>query len=556
MNMTHIKIWLNKVWKKILQHKIISIFLAVAILGGGYYVFGKFAGGATAAQYVFSTVEKGTLVVSVSGSGQVSALNQVDVKTKTSGDITYIGVKAGQYISAETLIAQVDARDAKKAVRDAETNLETAQLSYDQAAGSINGIRGAKEKNQETLDEAYDNGFSAVTNAFADLPTVIAGLNSILTSYDYDSSQRNLYYYADAIRLYYQDISIVCDETYAKYLAVRKAYDQNFINYKSVSRFSDKTQIEAIINQTYETSRLVAEAIKSASNLIQVYKDKTAEAGRQPKTLADTHLSNLNGYVSKANSHVQSLSSAKNNIQSGKEAVIGTDFDIRTEEIQLNKAKDALLTAQEELAGCYVYAPFSGIVAKVNVKISDSSSGSAVATLITQQKIAEISLNEVDVAKVKAGQKVTLTFDAISDLTITGEVSEVDAIGTASQGVINYGVKITFDAQDDRVKSSMSTSAAIITETKQDVLLVPNAAVKSQGDTYFVEISGMTATAAPVRQSVEIGISNDTMTEITNGLKEGDSIISRTINSTATAQTQSGSSFGIPGVTGGGSFGR
>ena len=99
--------------------------------------------------------------------------------------------------------------------------------------------------------------------------------------------------------------------------------------------------------------------------------------------------------------------------------------------------------------------------------------------LITKQKIAEISLNEVDAAKVKVGQKVTLTFDAIDGLSITGEVSEIDALGTVSQGVVTYGVKIAFDTQDERVKSGMSVSAAIITDVKQNVLLVPNAAVKS-----------------------------------------------------------------------------
>ncbi len=536
-----------------MQHKILSVFLAVVILGGGYYAYGKFASGATATQYVLATVEKGTLVASVSGSGQASALNQVDVKAKTSGDIVYVGVKAGQYVSAGTLIAQVDTRAAQKAARDAETSLESAQLSYDQTVGSINGIRGIKEKNLEALNEAYDNGFNAVANVFADLPIIMAGLNSILTSRDCDQSQWNLDYYADAIHSYDEDISIVRDDIYAKYQVARKAYDQNFIDYKSVSRFSDETKIEAIINQTYETSRLISEAVKSASNLIQVYKDKLTESGRQPKALADTHLSSLNGYIGKANSYIQSLNSAKNNIQSGKETMAGTDFDIRTEEIQLNKAKDTLLDAQEELAGCYVRAPFSGIVAKVDAKVGDSSSGSVIATLITKQKIAEISLNEVDVAKIQVGQKATLTFDAVSDLTITGEVSQVDTIGTASQGVINYGVQIAFDTQDDRVKLGMSVSAAIITEAKQDVLLVPSAAVKSEGDLYYVEVVSSTEdlTQTPIKQSVEIGLSNDTTTEIINGLKEGDKVVTQTITATTktTTQTTSGNTGGmrIPG---------
>lgn len=533
----------------IFSHKIFAIIILAAVFVGGYYIYQWIFSNETSTQYITEKVQKGTLTVSVSGSGQISALNQVDVKAKTSGDITYIGVKAGQYVAAGALMAQVDTRDAQKAVRDAQASLESAQLSYDQNVGSVSGIRGIKEKNQESLEETYDNGFNAVANVFADLPTIMTGLNSILTSYDYDRNQWNLDYYADAIRLYDKDISVVRDDTYTKYQKARQAYDQNFIDYKSVSRFSDEIQIETIINQTYETSRLVSEAVKSASNLVQVYKDEMIEAGRQPKTLADTHLSNLNGYVSKANSYIQSLNSAKNNIQSAKETMAGTDFDIRTEEIQLNKAKDTLLDAQEKLAGCYVRAPFSGIVAKVNVKIGDSSSSSAVATLITKQKIAEISLNEVDVAKVAVGQKTTLVFDAIPDLTITGQVAEMDAIGTVSQGVVNYAVKIMFDTQDERVKTAMSVSVAIITDIVQDALYVSNSAVKQSDSTYYVEFL---ENGALRRQTVEVGLSNDTDTEIKSGVKEGDEIVKNTIisSSQTTTSSKNNNRIMIPGMGG------
>jgi len=544
---------IKQFWNKIFQHKIAAGAIVILAVAGAYYGYSVIFGSTNEIRYVTAAAEKGTIVVSITGSGQVSAMQQVDVKSKISGDVTYVNVKAGQYVAAGTLIAQLYTRDAQKAVRDAEISLESAQLNYDQIIGSISGIRGDKEKDAESLAKAYDDGFNAVSNVFADLPTIIAGLNAVLVNNDFDPSQWNIDYYADAIRLYDADISIVRDDTYAKYQAARQAYDKNLIDYKSVSRFSDVAEIESLINQTYETSRLVSEAIKSASNLVQVYKDKMTGANRQPKALAETHLSNLNGYISKSNSSTQSLYSAKNNILSGKESLISVEFDVRSAKIQLDKAKDALLDAQEKLAEYYVRAPFSGIIAKLNVKVGDSSV-STIATLITKQKIAEISLNEVDVAKVKSGQKVTLTFDAIPDLTITGQVAEVDAVGTVSQGVVNYNVKIAFDTQDERVKTAMSVSAAIITDVKQDVLLAPNAAVKFEGDLYYVEVVSSTEdlTQTPTKQSVEIGLSNDTTTEIINGLKEGDSVVTQTItaNSTAQTQTQSSAGFRMPGMGG------
>ncbi|KKQ68940.1 MAG: RND family efflux transporter MFP subunit, HlyD family secretion protein [Candidatus Peregrinibacteria bacterium GW2011_GWF2_38_29] len=191
-----------------------------------------------------------------------------------------------------------------------------------------------------------------------------------------------------------------------------------------------------------------------------------------------------------------------------------------------------------------VKAPFDGIVA--NIAVIKGQNVSA------QQSIANISLNEVDVAKIKSAQKATLTFDAVEDLTITGTVGEVDTLGTVSQGVVTYNVKIVFDMQDTRIKPGMSVSAAIIIDTKADVLAIPSGAVKSQGDTYYVEfvdstntqsatagVQGVTLLKAPQQQTVEIGISNDTSTEIISGLKEGDQVVSRTITGSTTAPAAS-----------------
>ncbi|MBP7058561.1 HlyD family efflux transporter periplasmic adaptor subunit [Candidatus Gracilibacteria bacterium] len=193
--------------------------------------------------------------------------------------------------------------------------------------------------------------------------------------------------------------------------------------------------------------------------------------------------------------------------------------------------------------------------------------------------IAKVSLNETDVATVKVGQKATLTFDAIENLTITGEVVEIDAVGTASQGVVTYNVKISFDTQDTRIKPGMSTTASIITNSKSDILIVPNGAIKTQGDISYVEsfqttsanssadTSGntksstvnssseqvITSSNPPSQIQIETGLANDSYTEITSGLNEGDQIVTRTITSaktTTTTSTKSAFSMGMGGGPG------
>jgi len=211
-------------------------------------------------------------------------------------------------------------------------------------------------------------------------------------------------------------------------------------------------------------------------------------------------------------------------------------------------------------------------VASLSVKKADSlGSGASVGVFITKQQLAEISLNEVDVARIKIGQPALLTFDAVSNLKINGTVLEMDTVGTVSQGVVTYNVKIGFNSPDGVIKPGMSVTAEIITDSKPDVLIVPQGAVKTQGRTKYVEVvtdtllevengtrvtqTGIVLASAPERKSVEVGMSNDTVTEILSGLEEGERIVIRTISSGVAATQTAPTIFGASGAgrnTGGG----
>lgn len=555
--------------KKLFRKKIIIPFLLLLIVAG-FFGYKALKGNEKETRYVLAAVEKGTIIISVSGSGQISASDQADIKSKVSGDITYLYIQKGQGVAVNALLAQIDPTDAQKAVRDAQANLQQEKLTLDKMKGMVTDegtLRGTKEKATEDLNKAYEDGFNNVSNIFLDLPNMMAGLQDILFSYSFSTVQQNIDYYADAVKIYDEKVLQYKTDAYNKYQISRKAYDQNFEDYKSASRFSEKNAIESLISETYETVKDIAEAVKSTNNLIQFYQDKLiAAGGLKPQTLSNTHLSTLNIYTGKTNTYLLNLLSTKNTIQSDKETIIEADFSIKDQETKVVKAEEALSEAQEKLADYSVYAPFGGIISDVNVKEGDSvSAGTVLAAVITWQKIAEISLNEVDAAKVKAGQKATLTFDALSDVSISGKVLEMDTAGTVSQGVVSYGVKIVLDTQNESVKPGMSVAVDIITDVKQDVLVISNNAIKSQGNSHYVElaevsdemrqqllanVSGVILPNSPKQQSVEIGLSNDLSTEIVSGLKEGDVVVSSTINqnTTKTTQTQRTQGFQIPGM--------
>ena len=571
---------ISRIFNLIGKHKRTAIISLIIIIIGGYFGYKNLTGDGETVRYVTAATEKGTLIVSISGSGQVSVSNRVDIKPKVSGDVVYVGVGNGQEVKTGTLLVQIDTSDAEKEVRDAKIALETAQLELDElleppeeldllrAENNLAQAKESKQKAEDNLEKSYEDGFNDVADAFLDLPTAMGGLKDILFGNDFNLSQANIDYYAGMIGIYDDSVIQYKEDANNSYQIAREKYNQNFQNYKDASRYSDTKTIENLIEETYETAKYIAEAIKDAKNLIDFHKDILIQKEFKVVPIVSTHQNILDNYTGISNSHISSLLSTRRNIEDYKEAIVdnersieelelsladliaGADsLSIRAKQIAVQQKEDVLFDAQENLSDHYIRAFFDGIIAEVNAKKGESiSSGNIAIILITEQKIAEITINEIDVAQVEVGQKTTITFDAIEDLSITGEVTEIDILGTVSQGVVTYDVKISFDAQDERVKPGMSISVAIITHAKQNVLLVPNSAIKYKGDMQYVEVMANDNTSRS--QQIEIGLSNDIMTEIISGLKEGFMVVTQKVGTSNMASVSSG--FGAP--SGGGSM--
>ena len=587
------------------KRKITSGSAAVLLLALGYFSYQWMFGTTAAARFVTAEAQKGTLVASLSATGQVAASTEVQLKSKVSGDAVYVAPNSRD-VKAGILLVQLDTEDAQKSVRDAQVNLDSAKLALQklqkpaddlsllQAEHALIQAQQSKANAKDAIKKAQDDGLNAVSNAFLDLPGVMARLQDMLLSSTLGAGQQyNIDFYADSVKIYDTESKapVYRQDAYDAYQIARKAYDQNAVDYKASSRFSDSATITALINETYATAKVIAESVKTANNFIQFYQQKLLDNSIKLNPLSTMHLSTLNTDTGKTNAHLSNLLTIKQTIIDNEQTLTNADntiaektaalkklkegadaLDIQSQQLAIIQRENALRDAIETLNNYFIRAQFDGTISGLIIKKGDSvSPAGALGTLITRQKIATVSLNEVDVAKIKLGQKTTLTFDAIPDLTLTGAVAEIDAIGAVAQGVVTYNVKIVFDTQDERVKSGMSITAAIITDVKQNVLFVPNAALKTQGNTHTVQVvddalsptdlasnaSGIALTNPPRVQAVEIGLANDDATEITSGLKDGDRIVVRTLQAAVATAPNSSQPSGlrIPGLPGGGSSG-
>ena len=556
--------FINKTKSYIFAHKIISIVVLAIVIFAGHSIYAKLTGTAGETRYVLSPVTKNTIIASVAGSGQVSVLNQIAINPTVSGTLTAVYVKPGDKVGSGQTLFVIDDANAQKAVRDAQISLQNANLSLQKLQ-----LQNSNTNLNTALAKAYDDGFSTVSNTFLNLPGIMTGLNNMFfTSTISTNGQWNIDWYEGQVSSGDGDSVKVFKQNFVdSYNLALKAYNDNFNNYKSVSRSSDSATLEKLITQTYDAIKLISSAIKNANNYVYFVNASIQKVNNTPPSIITANLATLNTYTSQTNTALQNLLSIETEIQNSKDSFTSSDLGTQSAQISIKQAQNSLSDAEQNLSDYSIKAPFNGVIASVPViKGANVGSGTTLGTIITSKELATVTLNEVDVAKIALGEKTTLTFSAIPDLSITGQVVQIDSLGTVSQGVVNYGVKISFDTTDNRVKPGMSVDAKIITKVEQNVLTVPNGSVKTQAGTSYVQMfdtalpapvagtQGSLSLVPPRNQNVEIGISDATSTEILSGLNEGDLIVTKTI--TSTTKTTTAAAPSILGAPGGGGAGR
>lgn len=251
-------------------------------------------------------------------------------------------------------------------------------------------------------------------------------------------------------------------------------------------------------------------------------------------------------------------------------------------EADYNNQKGVITQAEAALSSAWlaysqtseiITAPMSGTVSNLTLTYGSSISGNNSTTGSTNSSTnsntasspqsygsiilqggetqATVNLTEIDVTKAEVGQKATITMDAFPDKSFTGKVVSINTNGSVSSGVTTYPATITFDSAIPSIYPNMAVNAKIITKIKNDVILVPSAAVQTtNGESTLRTMKNN----KPTSISVEVGDSNDTQTEIISGIKEGDTVITggmATQQTGSNSRTQTGTSpFGNSGFGG------
>ena len=208
-------------------------------------------------------------------------------------------------------------------------------------------------------------------------------------------------------------------------------------------------------------------------------------------------------------------------------------------QLSVQSAQLTLDQAKLNMTKSQLIAPFDGVVAQVNLQVGQPSSASTQPVVLANlsQLEAQVLVAETDVPRVQVGQPVQVTFDALPNQTFEANVVEVALVGQTTSGVVNYPVTIALNQPDPQIRPGMTANVTIVVEQRDNILLVPNRAIKLSGRQRTVTVL---QGGKPTNVNVTLGMSGDSQSEVTNGLSEGDVVIVQQTTTTTTNQGGSG----------------
>ena len=220
---------------------------------------------------------------------------------------------------------------------------------------------------------------------------------------------------------------------------------------------------------------------------------------------------------------------------------------VNSAKAQISQAQATYNTAMTNLGYTKIIAPVDGTIISREIDLGQPVAASfqapqlfTIAQDLTNMQI-EVNVSEADIGKVKVGQDVTYTLDGYPDTDFKGKVTQVRISPTTVSNVVTYVVIVDVHNEDLKLIPGMTANVSIITDQKENVLCVPNVALKftpeTSGQKYKNQGIWLLQKNKPVRIDIEQGSSDDSRFEvISDKIKEGDLVLTGSTGGKKTTQ--------------------
>src|SRR5688572_16827248 len=408
--------WLRRVWTRLLAGK------KKLLIGGGMMAAVMLAGfyfwgsDASTPQYMTARVERGNLRNTVTATGALQAVTTVQVGSQASGTISALYADFNSVVKKGQVVAQLDPSTAKAQVDQARANLEQARASLANArAAVVNSRAGVSDAQARSMAAK-----STVQNNQAGVSGAEANVAVLKAQQD------------DALSLLKQQESLLKAGVIAQ-----RDYDVAITTYKTA---------EARYNQ-------------AVSQLDQA---KLAE-----QSAASSGIAQSQAAVEQSQAQVQQ-----------------SQAQVQQAAAQVQQAKAALSLSEVNLSHTTITSPIDGVVVSRDVNVGQTVAASlsaptlfTIANDLTQMQVIA-NIDQADIGLVEQAKSVKFTVDAFPGKDFDGKIAEMRLNPVNVQNVVTYNVVINVENPEQKLKPGMTANLTITIDERNDVLKVPNSALR------------------------------------------------------------------------------
>ena len=466
----------SRVWrfvKRLVKLIVILVILAIAALFAlRAYIRSQAESTEKTESYSRAPVIRGAMEDTVYGTGTTSARSQPNILAETDGTLTDLRVEIGDTVREGDILAVI----TNEEIDDTITDLEFALWQLD------DDITGTAAGSKVTTIEAPAAGrLMAIYAEAGDDALAVFRREGALALISTDGRMKvELRGQTRALDLTLGESVVVTGEGFAENGTVIDLTQQGTV--ATITVLNDALPMDAPVTVSKQDGSVLGEGVLKVNKPMAV-------------SFYGGTIKSVNAKVGDTIKRAQVLFKLEE-----------SPLTLKLEDLRLQReaAAKELEDAKAQRENLIILAPCDGTVATLEVAEGDSiTSGALIGSILHGEDMnLTIAVDELDVVDVAAGQKVTITVDALPDAEMTGEVYKIAPVGTNSGGVTTYDVELTFDAAGSGVRSGMNATGEIQVASTDSTLYVPVEAIMTiRNESYVMLADGGSASTAAMAQA-------------------------------------------------------
>ena len=539
----------NKRWLKVM----ILLVLVGAAAAGLMARRSMKAAEASAAAGKQNTAEvtRRSITSELTSSGSLTAKDTYSITSMVEGEVLLADFQEGDQVEKDQVLYEIDKSSMESELTSAVNSLTRAQSSYEDA----------REDYEDALADYSGNTYKAtdtgyIKELYIHAGDKVGGSTKLADLYSDDVMEIRIPFLSGEAALIgagFPAVLTLTDtgEQLAGTVKAVASQETALTGGRLVRNVTVSVENPGGLTTAMRATAMVGELTGSEDGTFEASVDTTMSADLSSSVEVETVLVNEGDYVTKGTPlFTMTAKTADSLVRSYKDTMDKAQESVET-------AQNKLDSTQDSYDNYTITAPISGQVITKSFKAGDnitknSSSTTVLATIYDLSSLTfEMSIDELDIRSVKAGQKVSVTADAFDNETFSGTVTNVSLESSYSNGVSTYPVTVTLDDMGELLPG-MNVDGVITLDEAADVLTIPVDALMRGGQVYVkddtvTEQQGSVPAGFRAVQ-VETGLSNDSYVEIISGLSEGDTVY-------VAQSSSSGDSAMMPGGGMGGDMG-